>query len=73
MTASAEMIITNGRVLSMNPDQPEAEAIAIAGGRILAVGTSVNRKQYHRYLAHQGEPSLRSLRRICDYFWPRGA
>ncbi|PDV85635.1 hydrolase [Rhizobium sp. H4] len=39
MTASAELIITNGRVLSMNPDQPEAEAIAIAGGRILAVGS----------------------------------
>jgi predicted amidohydrolase YtcJ len=40
MTApAAEMIITNGRVLSMNPGQPEAEAIAIAGGRILAVGS----------------------------------
>ncbi|MDP9812903.1 putative amidohydrolase YtcJ [Rhizobium tibeticum] len=39
MTASADLIITNGRVLSMNPDQPEAEAIAIAGGRILAVGS----------------------------------
>ncbi|AZO34746.1 MAG: helix-turn-helix domain-containing protein [Mesorhizobium sp.] len=31
-------------------------------------GTGVNRTQYHRYLAGQGEPSLRSLRRICDYF-----
>lgn len=28
----------------------------------------VNRTQFHRYLAGQGEPSLRSLRRICDYF-----
>lgn len=30
--------------------------------------TGLNRTQYHRYLAAQGDPSLRSLRRICDYF-----
>lgn len=40
MTASAEMIVTNGRILSMNPDQPEAEAVAIAGGRVLAIGSA---------------------------------
>ncbi|WP_246711332.1 amidohydrolase [Rhizobium ruizarguesonis] len=34
------MIVTNGRILSMNPKQPHAEAIAIAGGRILAVGSA---------------------------------
>lgn len=28
----------------------------------------VNRTQFHRYLAGDGMPSLRSLRRICDYF-----
>lgn len=31
-------------------------------------GTGVNRTQFHRYLSGAGEPSLRSLRRICDYF-----
>ena len=31
-------------------------------------GTGVNRTQYHRYLSGAGEPALRSLRRICDYF-----
>lgn len=31
-------------------------------------GTGVNRTQYHRYLSGSGEPALRSLRRICDYF-----
>lgn len=31
-------------------------------------GTGVNRTQYHRYLSGLCEPSLRSLRRICDYF-----
>ena len=40
MTVSADMIITNGRVISMNPAQPHAEALAIANGRILAVGTN---------------------------------
>jgi len=38
MSAKAETIITNGRVLTMDPRAPEAEAVALAGGRILAVG-----------------------------------
>jgi hypothetical protein len=36
----ASMIVTGARVLTMNPDQPVAEAIAIRGDRILAVGSS---------------------------------
>jgi predicted amidohydrolase YtcJ len=40
MTAFADTIITNGRILTMDPDRPTAEAIAIAGGNILAVGSS---------------------------------
>ncbi len=36
---NAEMIITNARVLTMDPSQPRAEAVAVAGGRILAVGS----------------------------------
>ena len=35
---TAEMIITNARVLTMDGDQPEAEAVAIADGRIIGVG-----------------------------------
>ena len=34
----------------------------------ICAGAGVNRTQFHRYLAGQGTPSLRSLRRICDYF-----
>jgi predicted amidohydrolase YtcJ len=34
----AEMIISNARVLTMDPALPRAEAVAIGGGRILAVG-----------------------------------
>ena len=35
----AEMIVTNAKVLTMDPDRPRAEAVALAAGRILAVGS----------------------------------
>ncbi len=38
MPDKADIIITNGRVLTMNPDQPRAQAVALAQGRIIAVG-----------------------------------
>ncbi|MES2915955.1 MAG: amidohydrolase [Pseudomonadota bacterium] len=34
-----ELIITNARVLTMDAGRPRAEAVALAGGRILAVGS----------------------------------
>jgi len=34
----AELIITNARVLTMDPAAPRAEAVALAGGLVLAVG-----------------------------------
>ncbi|NBZ89379.1 amidohydrolase family protein [Stagnihabitans tardus] len=33
-----DLIITNARILTMEPDLPRAEALAIAGERLLAVG-----------------------------------
>ncbi|MFZ1467359.1 MAG: amidohydrolase family protein, partial [Paracoccaceae bacterium] len=36
----AELIVTNARILTMDPACPRAQAVAVAGGRILAVGTS---------------------------------
>ncbi len=33
-----DLIVTNARVITMNPGQPRAEAVAIAAGRIVAVG-----------------------------------
>ena len=36
--AQADLIIENARVLTMNPAAPRAEAIAIAGDRIIAIG-----------------------------------
>ncbi|UCF35317.1 MAG: amidohydrolase [Acidobacteriota bacterium] len=35
----ADLVLTNGRVVTMDPDLPDAEAIAIVGSRIAAVGT----------------------------------
>ena len=37
---TAETIIVNGAVRTMDPAQPVAEAVAIADGRILATGTT---------------------------------
>lgn len=36
----ADLIVTNARVLTMDEAAPRAEAVAVAGGRILAVGTA---------------------------------
>lgn len=38
----ADCIIENGRVLTMDEDKPDAEAVAIADGRILAVGSTAD-------------------------------
>ena len=35
---AAEMIVTNARVLTMDPANPRAEAVALAAGKVLAVG-----------------------------------
>ncbi len=32
-------ILTAGTIITMNPDQPRAEAVAVADGRIVAVGS----------------------------------
>ncbi|GAB4200254.1 MAG: amidohydrolase [Wenzhouxiangellaceae bacterium] len=36
--AEAELILHNGRITTLNPQQREASAIAIAGGKVMAVG-----------------------------------
>ncbi|MGI9203787.1 MAG: amidohydrolase, partial [Woeseiaceae bacterium] len=40
LTGSADMIITGANVLTMDYDQPVAQAIAVRGSRILAVGSN---------------------------------
>jgi len=43
----ADIIIENGRLLTMSDEQPRAEAIAIAGERIIAVGDRASVREYH--------------------------
>ena len=40
LSGNATMIVTGGRVLTMEPSTPVAEAIALRGSRILAVGSN---------------------------------
>ncbi len=44
----ADLIITNARVLTIDPDHPRAEAVAVKDGRILAVGAQ------DEIVAHKG-------------------
>ena len=43
---TAELLLTNGRFLTMEQPGEAAEAVAIAGGRILFVGTAEEARQY---------------------------
>lgn len=40
--AAADLIITNGAVLTMDPHHPHAEAVAVNDGRIVAVGSAAD-------------------------------
>lgn len=40
MSATADIIILNGKVLTMDADRPTAEAVALGGNRVLALGTT---------------------------------
>src|ERR1043165_8545429 len=44
--APADTIFTNGNVYTANDRQPQAQAIAVKGDRIVYVGTSTGAKQY---------------------------
>lgn len=37
---SAHLVITDARIATLNPEQPDAEALAASGGRIIAVGSN---------------------------------
>ena len=42
----ADLVLTNGRVVTVEESQPEAQAIAITGDRIVAVGSSGDIRPY---------------------------
>ena len=43
---TATLVLTNGHVVTVDSARPEAQAVAIAGDRILAVGTSAEIRRY---------------------------
>jgi len=46
MTQTADIIILNARVLTLDEDRPRAEAVAMAAGHILAVGTTAQMEPF---------------------------
>jgi len=42
----ATMVLTNGKVITVDAGRPEAQAVAIRGDRIVAVGSSAEMKRY---------------------------
>ncbi len=42
----ADMVLTNGNIVTVDPDQPAAEAVALNGDRITAVGTAAEINPY---------------------------
>ncbi|MDI3522424.1 MAG: hypothetical protein PWP43_606, partial [Bacillota bacterium] len=42
----ADLVLRGGRVLTLVPEQPEVEAVAVRGNRVLAVGTESELKAY---------------------------
>lgn len=42
----ADLLLHGGRVLTLDPQHPEAEAVAVANGKILAVGTDAELKPF---------------------------
>ncbi|AGT10908.1 amidohydrolase [Paracoccus aminophilus] len=59
---TADLILTHARVLTMDPDRPRAEAVAVAAGKILAVGTAAEIAAFAgpetRIIAAQGRTLL---------------
>ncbi|MER3436387.1 MAG: amidohydrolase, partial [Chloroflexota bacterium] len=39
---SGNLVLVNGRILTMDPDRPEVTAVAILGGRIAAIGSDAD-------------------------------
>src|SRR5438105_13635117 len=56
---AADTIILNARIYTVNPQQPSAQAVAISGQKILAVGNKNEIEKYRgastRIIEHQGQ------------------
>ena len=45
-TRAATLVLTNGRIVTVDSSRPEAQAVAIAGDRIIAVGTNAEIQRF---------------------------
>ena len=45
-TSPADLVVTNGKVVTVEEGAPEAQAVAAVGGKIVAVGSSADIKKY---------------------------
>jgi hypothetical protein len=52
MSEAADLVLTGGKVVTVDPGLPEAEAVAVRGDRILAVGTA---EEIERYVGEDTE------------------
>lgn len=46
MTKVADLVLINGKIITLNDSQPEAEAVAVENGKILFVGSDKQTKQF---------------------------
>lgn len=46
LTEKADLVITNGKIVTIDKDKPTAEAIAVLGDRIIAVGSMTKIEKY---------------------------
>ena len=75
--AGADLILTGGRIWTENPLQPEVEAIAIFGSRIVAAGTAAEidgwRSQRTRVIRLQGRRVVPGFNDAHVHFYYGGA
>jgi predicted amidohydrolase YtcJ len=74
---SITLLLTNGKIWTVNPDQREAEAVAISGNRIVAVGTSADilklRQQDTRVVDLDGKRVLPGFNDAHVHFFAGGS
>ena len=63
--SSADLVLLNGKIWTVNDRQPEAEAVAVVGNRIAAVGST---KDIRRWIGAQTKVIDQSGRRVVPGF-----
>lgn len=61
----ADAVYLNGKIWTVDPSRPEAEAVAVAGGRIIAVGSS---KELRAYVGPKTQVTDLNKRRMLPGF-----